>query len=94
MPPCTSPIRNGNFAGRDDRKTTGLIARVHIGELNDSVARHVVVIERLAELLRRKHAVDLIVLPPGCLLDFECAPHSSIAFCSGWLGGTQCDSLS
>ena len=45
------------FAGGDDREAAGLIAGVDVGEVGDAVARHVVMVERLAELLRRKHLV-------------------------------------
>ncbi len=41
------------FAGADDREAAGLIAGIDVGEIGDAVARHVVVIERLAELLGR-----------------------------------------
>src|SRR5262245_4448939 len=43
------------FAGGDDGETAGLIAWIDIGEVGDAVARHVVMVEGLAELLRRKH---------------------------------------
>src|SRR3984957_18192599 len=41
------------FARADDWETTGLIAGIDVSDVGDAVARHVVVIERLAELLRR-----------------------------------------
>ena len=41
------------FAGGDDREAAGLIAGIDVGEVGDAVARHVVMVERLAELLRR-----------------------------------------
>ena len=46
-------IMNGRFAGVDDREAAGLIAGTDIGDVGDAVARHVVMVERLAELLRR-----------------------------------------
>ena len=53
-PPLASDIRNGKFAGADDREAAGLIARIDVGDVGDAVARHVVMVERLAELLRRE----------------------------------------
>src|ERR1700728_3387930 len=47
--------REGKLARRDDRKPAGLIARVHISDVGDAVARHVVMVERLAELFGGKH---------------------------------------
>ena len=41
--------------GVDDREAAGLIAGADIGDVGDAVARHVVVIECLAELLGGKH---------------------------------------
>ncbi len=40
------------LAGGDDGEAARLIARIDVGEVGDAVARHVVVVERLAELLR------------------------------------------
>ena len=40
------------FAGGDDREAAGLVAGIDVGEVGDAVARHVVMVERLAELLR------------------------------------------
>ena len=45
------------LARRDDREAAGLIAGIDVGEIGDAVARHVVMVERLAELLRRKDLV-------------------------------------
>ena len=45
------------FARGDDREAAGLVAGVDVGEVGDAVARHVVMIEGLAELLRR---IDLV----------------------------------
>ena len=42
------------FADGDDREAARLIAGVDVGEVGDAVARHVVVVERLAELLGRE----------------------------------------
>ena len=42
------------LAGADDREAAGLVAGIDVGEVGDAVARHVVVVERLAELLRRE----------------------------------------
>ena len=42
------------FAGSDDREAARLIAGVHIREVGDAVARHVVVVHGLAQLLGRK----------------------------------------
>ena len=42
--------------------TAGLIPWVDIGDIDDAVARHIVMVERLAELFRRKHR-DRIVPP-------------------------------
>ena len=39
------------LAGADDREAAGLIPCVDIGKVGDAVARHVVMVERLAELL-------------------------------------------
>src|SRR5262245_53135600 len=47
-------------------------------------------VEGLAERLRRK---DLGLEGPARGLLTDCS-HSSSAFCSGWDGGTQCDSFS
>src|SRR5277367_2895831 len=41
------------FARADDRKSPGLIAGIDVSDVGDAVARHVVVIERLAVLLCR-----------------------------------------
>ena len=46
------------FAGADDREAAGLIAGIDVGEVGDAVARHVVMVERLAELLR---GIDLVL---------------------------------
>src|SRR4051794_18912335 len=43
------------FAGTDDRETSRLIARIDVSHISDAVARHVVMVERLAELLRREN---------------------------------------
>ncbi len=43
-----------HLADGDDRKTARLIAGVDVGDVGDVVARHVVMIERLAELLGGK----------------------------------------
>ena len=51
-PPLAFAIRNGNSPGADDREAARLIARIDVGHVGDAVARHVVVVERLAELLR------------------------------------------
>ena len=45
------------FAGGDDREAAGLVAGIDVGEIGDAVARHVIMVERLAELLRRKDLV-------------------------------------
>ena len=45
----------GEIAGVDDGEAARLIARADVGDVGDAVARHVVVVEGLAELLRRKH---------------------------------------
>ena len=45
------------FAGGDDREAAGLIAGIDVGDVGDAVARHVVMVERLAELLR---GIDLV----------------------------------
>src|SRR5213078_5396331 len=45
------------LAGTDDRKPAGLIAGVHISQVRNAVARHIVMVERLAELLR---GIDLV----------------------------------
>src|SRR5258708_16724424 len=42
------------LARRDNREASGLVAWIDIGEIGDAVARHVVMIERLAELLGGK----------------------------------------
>ena len=39
------------LARRDDREAPRLIARIDVDEVGDAVARHVVMVERLAELL-------------------------------------------
>src|SRR5208282_125610 len=41
------------IAGVEDREAAGLIAGIDIGHVGDAVARHVVMVKRLAELLRR-----------------------------------------
>ena len=43
-----------HLADGDDRETAGLIAGIDVSDVGDVVARHVVMVERLAELLRRK----------------------------------------
>src|SRR5262245_15542826 len=43
------------FAGGDDGEAAGLIAGIDVGEVGDAVARHVVVVEGIAELLGREH---------------------------------------
>jgi hypothetical protein len=47
--------QEGQFTRGDDRETAGLVAGIDVGDIGDAVARHVVMIERLAELLGRKH---------------------------------------
>src|SRR5262245_17900687 len=42
------------FTGADDREAPWLIAGIDVGEVGDAVARHVVMVERLAELLARE----------------------------------------
>ena len=46
--------RERHLADGDDREAARLIAGVDVGDVGDVVARHVVMIERLAELLRGK----------------------------------------
>src|SRR3974390_903553 len=46
------------LAGRDDRKAARLVAGIDVSEVGNPVARHVVMVERLAELLR---GVDLVM---------------------------------
>src|SRR3954469_22201131 len=59
------------LAGGDDGEAAGLVAWIDIGEVGDAVARHVVMVESLAELLGRKDLeLDGAV---RCLLD-RCAP--------------------
>src|SRR4051794_25787000 len=41
-----------NFARRNNWKPARLVAWIHVRKLDDSITRHVVVIERLAQLLR------------------------------------------
>ncbi len=53
-PPPGSLMRKGSSPAREDREAAGLIARVDPGQLGDAVARHVVMVGRLAELLRRE----------------------------------------
>ena len=43
------------IAGVDDREAARLVAGADVGDVGDAVARHVVVVEGLAELLRGKH---------------------------------------
>ncbi len=45
------------IGGVKDREAAGLVAGADIGDVGDAVARHVVMVERLAELLRR---IDLV----------------------------------
>src|SRR5262249_2642378 len=45
------------FPGGDDWKAAWLVARVDVGQIGDAVARHIVMIERLAELLRGEDLV-------------------------------------
>src|ERR1051325_958072 len=59
------------LAGGDDGEATGLIAWVYVGEVGDAVARHVVMVESLAELLR---GIDLIVNGAAGLLLHGGAP--------------------
>src|SRR6185312_5107539 len=64
--PCVERLRAAlgighekrQFTGADNRKAAWLIAGVDIGEIGDAVARHVVVVKRLAKLLGR---IDLIL---------------------------------
>ena len=58
MPPLALADHERQVAGSDDRETAGLIARIDVGEIGDAVARHVVMVECLAELLRR---IDLVL---------------------------------
>jgi hypothetical protein len=44
--------QEGQFAGGNDRESAGLITGIDIGEIGNAVARHVVMIEGAAELLR------------------------------------------
>ncbi len=63
------------FTRADDREAARLVAWIDVGEVGDAVARHVVMVEGLAELLRR---IDLeLDGATGGLLDrrapvFEC----------------------
>ena len=43
-----------NLSGRDDGKTARFVAGIDVGELDNAVARHVVMVEGLAELLGRE----------------------------------------
>jgi len=48
-----SPSAKGRGSGdRAQRKAAGLVAGIDVGHVGDAVARHVVMIERLAELFR------------------------------------------
>src|SRR6476659_11313845 len=59
------------LAGSNDGEATGLVTGIDVGEVGDAVARHVVMVESLAELLGRKDfELDGAV---RCLLD-RCAP--------------------
>ena len=59
---CEPALRVGDqerqFAGADDREAARLVAGIDVGEVGDAVARHVVMVEGLAELLRR---IDLVL---------------------------------
>ena len=57
MPPLASAEQERHLARGDDREAARLIAGIDVGEVGDAVARHVVMVERLAELLRRKDLV-------------------------------------
>ena len=57
------------FARADDREPAGLIAGVDVGDVGDAVARHVVMVECLAELLGGK---DLVFDGAAGFL-FDCA---------------------
>ena len=86
-PPLASDIRNGNSPAPMMIEPAGLIAGVDVGDVGDAVARHVVMVERLAELLGREH----LVLDGAAGSFSTAAPQSSSAFCSGCEAGTQCD---
>ena len=44
----------GDLAGRDDREAAGLVAGIDVSDVGNAVARHVVMVDGLAELLGRK----------------------------------------
>ncbi len=60
----------GQLSGRDDGKATWLVTRIDISDVGNAVARHVVVVERLAELLggedRRLDGAVRGLLDVGC----------------------------
>ena len=89
-PPSVVGHQERQFAGGDDRKAAGLIAGIDVSEVGDAVARHVVMVEGLAELLRR---VNLVMQrAAGRLLD-RGAPFLQ-RLLQRMRGGTQCESLS
>ena len=54
VPLLPSAKVKGIWPTRDHREAAGLVAGIDVGHVGDAVARHVVVVERLAELLGRK----------------------------------------
>src|SRR5215471_2235702 len=44
----------GQLSRRDDGEAAWLVTWINVGDVGDAVARHVVVVERLAELLGRE----------------------------------------
>ena len=78
------------FAGADDRKAAGLVTRVDIGDIGDAVARHVVMVECLAELLGR----DRLYIRWCRRMPFR-PPRPSLPapFAADATAGTQCDNF-
>ena len=71
---------NGSSYRAHHREAAGFIAGIDVHDVGDAVARHVVVVERLAELLCRENR-DPVIVPFDALL-ME-ATHASADTCMG-----------
>ena len=78
------------FAGGDDREAAGLIAGIDVSEVGDAVARHVVMVERLAELLR---GIDFVVHACRRTPSRPRRPSPPAPSAADATAGTQCEIL-
>ena len=82
--------QEGQRGAGHDREAARLVARVDVGEVGDAVARHVVVVEGLAQLLRREQGGGDACRSTAFLMSSAQACSAGL---SGCCAGTQLDSL-